>query len=121
VPFRLPSTDDRINWLDLAPNFASLQILGQPSKSLRKSLVHEVGDIALASAGQFCIPLGFFPIALRSLRSAFHFNTPFFPRLMFNSEMGRPDEGDKANGRLNQAESEATDRPVCTYIYRSAD
>jgi hypothetical protein len=71
------STDDRINWLDLPA--ASFQILGQPSKLLRKPFVYEVRDVALARTGQFGVPLRFFPIALRSLCSAFHFNTPLFP------------------------------------------
>jgi hypothetical protein len=99
VPFRPLLTNVRIACFDLVA--APFQILGQPSKSLRKSFVHEVRDITLARTGQFGVPLRFFPIALHSLRCAFHFNTPLFSQLTFSSEMGRPDGGDGANARLN--------------------
>jgi hypothetical protein len=55
-----------------------LQILGQTRKSLCELFVHKGRDIASARARQFGVSLRLFPIALCSLRPAFHFQIPPF-------------------------------------------
>jgi hypothetical protein len=54
----------------------ALQILGQTRKSLCELFVHKGRDIAPARARQFGVSLRLFPIALCSLRPAFHFQIP---------------------------------------------
>jgi hypothetical protein len=61
-------------------------------------------NVELARPSQFGVFLRLFLIALRSPRSALHSsNTPYPPRLTFNSEMGRPHEGGGALAGLNWA------------------
>jgi hypothetical protein len=57
--------------------FPSLQILRDPSITLRNCSVR-VRNVGLAGPGQLGVFLCLFPIALCSLRPAFHFNPPLF-------------------------------------------
>jgi hypothetical protein len=88
----------------------ALQIVGHANKSLRKFFVHKVRDIAFAGTGLFGISLGLFPIALCSLRYAFHVSAPQLPHKHINWEMGRRDEGGWAKARLNWTTASASAR-----------